>query len=366
VKAVVLVGGEGTRLRPLTATVPKPLLPIAGQPFLERQLSWLARHDISEVVLSLGYLPDAFVEHFPRGEFEGVRLRYAVEPVALGTAGAIRFAATTAGIDERFVVCNGDVLTTLDVGRLVRLHADRGADATIHLTRVDDPSAFGVVPTDERGAVQAFIEKPAADDAPTSWINAGTYVLEPSVLDRIPDGEPVSVERATFPQMLEEGGRLFAEGTDDYWIDIGTPEKYLQAHADTLRGAVGSPPLRGAHERAPGIWVADPVDVAPSAAVSGPSLLGQGSVIGEGARVDGATIGPRCVVGEGAVVSDSVLLAGARVGRGARVDGSILGPDAVVDERATVLEGSIVGPEASIAAGSNVRRARVELSTAAG
>ncbi|HEY8217434.1 MAG TPA: nucleotidyltransferase family protein, partial [Acidimicrobiia bacterium] len=211
-KAVVLVGGEGTRLRPLTTTVPKPLLPIAGQPFLERQLTWLARYGVDEVVLSLGYLPDAFREHFPSGEFEGVRIRYAVEPMPLGTAGGIRFAATTAGIDERFLVCNGDVLTTLDVGRLVQLHVERRAEATIHLTRVDDPSAFGVVPTDDVGAVQAFVEKPPAHAAPTDWINAGTYVLEPSVLARIPEHIAVSVEREVFPQMLEDRGRLFAEG----------------------------------------------------------------------------------------------------------------------------------------------------------
>jgi mannose-1-phosphate guanylyltransferase len=366
VKAVVLVGGEGTRLRPLTTTVPKPLLPIAGQPFLERQLAWLSRHGVGEVVLSLGYLPDAFIEHFPDGEFDGVRLRYAVEPVALGTAGAIRFAATAAGISDRFVVCNGDVLTTLDVGRLVRLHADRGAEATIHLTHVDDPSAFGVVPTDERGAVQAFIEKPPADDAPTHWINAGTYVLEPSVLDRIPDGVAVSVERETFPQMLDEGRPLFAEGTDDYWIDIGTPEKYLEAHADTLRGAIGVPPSPGAREASAGIWVEDPCDVAPDAEISAPSLLGAGSVVASGARVDGSTIGHRCVVAEDAVVSGAVLLAGARIGRGARVDASLIGPDAVVDELASVVEGSIVGPGARVAAGASVQHARVELSTAAG
>jgi mannose-1-phosphate guanylyltransferase len=366
VKAVVLVGGEGTRLRPLTTTVPKPLLPIAGQPLLERQLSWLARHDISEVALSLGYLPDAFIEHFPDSEFEGVRLRYAVEPVALGTAGAIRFAAATAGIAERFVVCNGDVLTTLDIGGLVQLHADRGADATIHLTRVDDPSAFGVVPTDERGAVQAFIEKPPADAALTHWINAGTYVLEPSVLDQIPDGVAVSIERETFPQMLDEGGRLFADGTDDYWIDIGTPEKYLQAHADTLRGAVGLPPLRGARETSPGVWVEDPCNVARDAEVSAPSLVGAGSVVGACARVAGSTLGERCVIGEDAVVTDAALLAGARVGRGARIDASVIGPDAVVDERASVVEGSIVGRGARVAAGASVQRARVELSTAAG
>jgi NDP-sugar pyrophosphorylase family protein len=366
VKAVVLVGGEGTRLRPLTTTVPKPLLPIAGQAFLERQLTWLARHGVDEVVLSLGYLPDAFVEHFPDSAFEGVRIRYAVEPVALGTAGAIRFAATSAGIEERFVVCNGDVLTTLDVRRLVELHAERGAEATIHLTRVDDPSAFGVVPTGATGEVLAFVEKPPRGSAPTDWINAGTYVLEPSVLARIPSDGAVSVERETFPQMLAERGRLFAQGTDDYWLDIGTPEKYLQAQRDTLLGAVGSPPLHGAREIDAGVWAEGPFELAPDATVRAPSLLGAGSVVASGARVESTTVGADAVVGPDAVVTGAVLLAGARVGRGACVDASIIGPDALVDEGAAVLEGSIVGPGARVDAGARVARARVALPAAAG
>ncbi|MET0894902.1 MAG: nucleotidyltransferase family protein, partial [Acidimicrobiia bacterium] len=176
-KAVVLVGGAGTRLRPLTYDVPKPLLPIANRAFLDRQLEWLAAHGIDEVVLSLGYLPDAFEAHFA-AHGAPMKIRFAVEDEPLGTAGAIRFAAD--GIDERVLVCNGDVLTGLDVAALVRFHEERGAEATIALTRVDDPSAFGVVPTRGDGEVVAFVEKPAPGKAPTNWINAGTYVLEPA------------------------------------------------------------------------------------------------------------------------------------------------------------------------------------------
>ncbi|MEX2256666.1 MAG: NDP-sugar synthase [Acidimicrobiia bacterium] len=365
-KAVVLVGGEGTRLRPLTSTVPKPLLPIAGQPFVERQLSWLARHGVDDAVLSLGYLPDAFVSHFPDGEFDGVRLRYAVEPVPLGTAGAIRFAAQAGCIEERFVVCNGDVLTTLDVSALVRFHEARGAEATIHLTRVEDPASFGVVPTFDDGEVKAFVEKPPSGTAPSDWINAGTYVLEPSVLERIPEGLAVSIERETFPRMLEERGHLFASGTDDYWIDIGTPEKYLQAHEDTLRGAVGLPPLRDAREIATGVWVQGEPGLAADAVVRAPSLLGAASVVESGARVENATIGAGCFVGIDATVKGSVLLAGARVERGATVVASIVGSDAHVGERAVVTEGSIVGPGFHVATDAHLAGERVELSTAAG
>jgi NDP-sugar pyrophosphorylase family protein len=350
----------------LTTTVPKPLLPIAGQAFLERQLTWLAGHGIEDVVLSLGYLPDAFLEHFPDGEFEGVGIRYAVEPSPLGTAGAIRFAATSAGIHERFLVCNGDVLTTLDVRRLVQLHDDRDAEATLHLTQVEDSSAFGVVPTDADGAVQAFVEKPPVGSAPTDWINAGTYVLEPSVLARIPDGAAVSVERETFPQILAERGRLFALGTDDYWLDIGTPEKYLQAQSDTVRGAVGLPPLRGARQVSAGIWAEATFELAPDAVLAGPVLLGAESVVATRARVENSTLGNGTVVGADAVVTGAVLLDGARVEHGARVDRSIIGTDALVDALASVVEGSIVGPGARVEAGSSVQGARVELSAAAG
>ena len=319
-KAVVLVGGEGTRLRPLTRTVPKPLLPIAGRPFLERQLAWLARYGVDEVVLSLGYLPDAFLEHFPEGAFAGVRISYAVEPAPLGTAGAIRFAATTAGIDERFLVCNGDVLTTLDVDALVRFHDGRDADATIHLTRVTDPSAFGVVPTRDDGAVVAFVEKPPAGNAPTDWVNAGTYVLEPSVLGRIPAGLTVSIERETFPKMLDDRAGLYALGTDDYWLDIGTPDMFLQANIDTIAGRLGLPPVADASEIAPGVWAQPGADVAADATVCAPALLGTRSVVEAGARVENSTVGGGAVVGSDAVVLDAVLLAGARVGSGARVD----------------------------------------------
>ncbi|MBV8462879.1 MAG: nucleotidyltransferase family protein, partial [Acidimicrobiales bacterium] len=196
-RAVVLVGGEGTRLRPLTLTVPKQMLPVAEQPMIERVLGQLARHGVSEAVLSLGYKPDAFINAYPQGTVGDVRVTYAVEPEPRDTAGAIRFAATQAGIDDTFVAVNGDVLTDIDIGSLVELHRQRAAAATIALTPVEDPSAFGVVPTDEEGRVTAFIEKPPRDEAPTNLINAGIYVLEPSVLDLVAPDVRVSIERET-------------------------------------------------------------------------------------------------------------------------------------------------------------------------
>jgi mannose-1-phosphate guanylyltransferase len=340
-RAVVLAGGEGTRLRPLTYDLPKPLLPIANRPFLERQLTWLAGAGVDEVVLSIGYRPDAFTERFPGGSVPGssLRLRVAVESEPLGTAGAIRFAADTGDIAERFLVCNGDVLSTIDLPALLRFHDERGAQATIALTRVEDPSAFGVVPTTADGRVLGFVEKPAPGQAPTDWINAGVYVFEPGVLDAIPAGRPVSVERETFPALLEADGKVFAYPDTGYWLDIGTPEKYLQAHVDALAGRLG--PLPGTDlasgVRAEGTVTVDAGTLAP------PVLLGAGCRVEPGAAVVGSVLGPECVVAEGARVSGSVLLAGARVDRGATVEGSLVGPEAVVEEGAHVSDLSVLG-----------------------
>lgn len=358
-KAVVLVGGEGTRLRPLTYTIPKPLLPIANQPFLERQLNWLAGHGVDEVVLSLGYLPAAFESHFPDGSFNGVTIRYAVEDEPLGTAGAIRFAAD--GIDERFVVCNGDVLTDLDLGALVRFHDERDAEATITLAHVDDPSPFGVVPTRPNGEVIAFVEKPPRDRAPTKWINAGTYVLEPQVLDEIPPRLAVSIERETFPRMLEQPGRLFAMEADAYWLDIGVPAKYLEAHADVLAGRLGFPPAPGAVEREPGVWAQGDVDIDDTARIEGPILFGAGVTVGRHAQVTASTIGAGCVIGAGARVRCSVLLAGARLAEDAEVLDSVLGPEAVLESEVIASDQTVVGEAAVVSAGARVAGARIHV-----
>jgi NDP-sugar pyrophosphorylase family protein len=357
VKAIVLVGGEGTRLRPLTYATPKPLLPIANQPFLERQLAWLASHGVDEVVLSLGYLPAAFEAHFPEGRFGDLVLRYAVEDHPLGTAGAIRFAAQ--GLDERVVVCNGDVLTTLDLGALVRFHDARGAEATICLTQVGDPSAFGVVPTRDDGEVVAFVEKPPKGRAPTNWINAGTYVLEPSVLQRIPERLPVSIERETFPRMLDDPKRMYAMASDAYWIDIGTPEKYLQAHADVLAGVLGRDPRPGARETAKGIWVHGDAHVDAEARLEAPVLLGDGARVAAGARVAGSVIGARANIGAGARVLRAVVHDGGSLEAEAEVIDSVLGRGATLGAGAIASDHTIVGAGAGLGAGARASGARV-------
>ncbi len=324
-RAVVLVGGFGTRLRPLTFTRPKQLLPIGHRPMIDVVMGQLARSGITQAVLSLGYKPDAFRSLYPDGTCHGVGLVYAVEDEPLDTAGAIRFAATEAGIDDTFVVVNGDVLTTLDIASLVAFHRSHGAEGTIHLTPVEDPSAFGVVPTAPDGRVEAFIEKPPRHEAPTNLVNGGTYVLEPSVLDRIPAGKPVSIERVTFPEMVADGA-LYAQATDDYWVDAGKPEPYVQANLDAVEGrgpAAGEPAI------GPGAQVAGSVEH---------SVIGSGAAVAAGATVRRSVLLPGAVVGSGATLTHCVLGEGVTIGEGATLTDCVLG-DRVQVEPGAALEG---------------------------
>ena len=311
-RAVVLVGGFGTRLRPLTLTTPKPMLPVGHVPIIERLVDNLARGGVTEVTLALGFKPEPFVEAFPSGDCNGVRLHYAVEPEPRDTAGAIKFAAEFSGIDDTFVVANGDVLTDLDIAALVDFHRRQSAEATIHLIGVDDPSAFGVVATDADGRVERFVEKPAPGTAPSNQINGGTYVLEPSVLERIPTGQKVSIERATFPKVVA-GGRLFAMATDDYWLDAGSPALYLQANLDLLDGTRGLHGCDGIHSGA---------RVDPTATVRR-SIVGDGAVVGAGADITDSVLLAGAVVQDGAVVTNSVVMG--TIGSDAVVTGAVLG-----------------------------------------
>lgn len=333
-KAIILVGGEGTRLRPLTYTRPKPMLPVAGVSILERKLEHMARHGVTEAVLSLGYKPDAFIQAFPTGSACGVTLHYAVEPSPLDTAGAIRFAAGAAGwLDETepLVVVNGDVLTEIDLTAQLARHRETGAEATLALTQVEDPSAFGVVPTDDSGRVIAFVEKPPRDEAPTDWINAGTYILNPSVFARIPEGRKVSIERVTFPAIAAEGG-LYAIHSPAYWLDAGTPQLFLQANTDWLER----------HQR-------------------GRSCVGAGVTVAADAVIVRSVIGDGCVVESKARLTDAVLLPGVRVGAKAVVRQSIIGGNVVIGAGAEITETSVIGDGVTIEPTVVLRGERVGL-----
>ena len=327
-RAVVLVGGFGTRLRPLTLTTPKPMLPVGHEPMIARLVGRLARGGVTEVVLALGFRPEPFMEAFPDGRCGDVGLTYAVEPEPLDTAGAIRFAAETAGIDDTFVVANGDVMTDLDVATLVDAHRRFGARATLHLIGVDDPSAFGVVDLADNGQVRAFVEKPAPGTEPSNLINAGTYVFEPDVLDLIAPGERVSVERDTFPLLVAAGG-VYGLATDDYWIDAGRPDLYRAANLDLLDGL-----RRNEH--------ADPV--AASAAVAADatirnSIVGDHVVVAPGATVVDSVLLPHASVGGSAVVERSLVMG--RIGVGSHVSDSMIGAAGAVADGEVVRDTSI-------------------------
>ncbi len=329
-KAVALVGGFGTRLRPLTLTTPKQMLPVIDRPMLEHVIAGLGRHGVDEVTLSLGYKEDVFREAYPDALCAGVALRYAVEPEPLDTAGAVRFAAEEAGIDDTFIMINGDVFTDLDVTSVWNRHHEVGAEATIALTPVEDPSRYGVVPTDDEGRVLGFVEKPPPGEAPTNWINAGTYVLEPSVLQRIDADRKVSIERETFPAIVADGG-LWAVRSDAYWVDAGTPSTYLQVQLDLLDG------IRGMK-----------VD-----GISGDASVDDCATVERSVVMAGASVAP------GAVVRNSVVTTGATIGVDAVIDGSVVGPNAVVHEGAKVTGLSMIGDGAVIEAGRALDGARV-------
>ena len=354
-KAVVLVGGEGTRLRPLTLTTPKQMLPVVEQPMIERVLGQLAPHGVDHAVLSLGYRPDAFLNAYPDGVVAGVAVTYAVEPTPLDTAGAVRFAAVHAGVDATFVVVNGDVLADLDLDELVRFHRDRGGVATIALTPVADPSAFGVVPTDASGRVTAFIEKPRRDQAPTNLINAGTYVLEPSVLDRIASGRRVSIEREVFPALVADG-QLYAQASDTYWLDTGTPERYLQAHLDVLAGLRPEVTLPSHVER-DGLLLGE--DAQFEGVLRGRAFCSAASRVEHGAELENSIVCEHVCIESGARLVESVVLEGARVVAGAVVERSIVGPRAVVGAAARLSSLSVVGVGYEVPAGVHLDSARL-------
>jgi len=364
-------------LRPLTYTTPKQLLPIVEVPMLERVLGHLSVHGIDEAVLSLGYRPEAFIRAYPDQIVAGVRVSYAVEPERMDTAGAIRFAAVHAGIDDTFLVLNGDVLTDGDVTALIAFHSRSQAATTIYLSPVEDPSRFGVVPTDEDGRVIEFVEKPPPGTAPTNLINAGIYVMEPEVIDRIPDGRAVSVERETFPALAADGA-LFAMTDGAYWLDTGTPEAYLCAQSDLLEGRRGFPPATGAVRTGavrtgatpgttdgstpgatgnPGPWILGSPII--EGLVDKDSLVGDGARIHSGASVVGSVVGAGCVVEDGAQVTRSVLLPGSRIRSGAKVDLSIVGPRAVVGAACGLSELSIIGDDVVLEEGSQLAAGRV-------
>jgi NDP-sugar pyrophosphorylase family protein len=345
-KAILLAGGKGTRLRPLTMHTPKPIVPIFSRPFLHYQIDLLKQvPDIDEVILSLNYQPRRIEDVFGDGSDVGLKIRYVVEPAPLGTGGAIRYAGES--LTESVVVFNGDVLTQIDLAAVLRLHRERRARATIVLTPVPNPTAYGLVETDADGNIQRFLEKPKADEITCDTINAGIYVLEPETFDRIPKDVPWSVERSYFPSLIERGETFVAYTYRGYWIDIGTPEKYTQVHRDIMDGRYQAPPFAGS---APGhTWIAPDARVEEGAVVEGPAFIDGGAVVKAGARIGPySVVGKHCQVEEGASVRGSILWASTRVGREAVVEDAILGRHCHVGRSATIGAGRVLGDKSVV------------------
>ncbi|HEV3473257.1 MAG TPA: NDP-sugar synthase [Actinomycetota bacterium] len=319
-KALILAGGLGTRLRPLTYTRPKPLLPIAGRPHIDHVLDLLHRHGITEVVLTTSYLADAFHETSAAAVARGMDVEVMRETRPLGTAGAIKNAVELVA-DETFLAFNGDVLTDVDLNELIASHRGSEAVASILLAPVDDPSAYGIVPTDDSGRVTGFIEKPTPEEATTNMINAGVYVLEPEVLDRIPAGIPASIERETFPALVETG-RVYAFGTDGYWMDVGTPHAYLAANLDALAGRIA---LEVSGTRRDDSLIGEGAEIHTTAQIHS-SYIGAGSRIEEGAVLRSCVLFPNVVIGMGASLQRYI------VGEGAHIPPKTDGADAIIED----------------------------------
>jgi mannose-1-phosphate guanylyltransferase len=348
VQALVLAGGEGTRLRPLTYTTPKPVLPLAGRPFLSFMLDWARGHGVDEVILSCGFLSDA-VRRVLGDIYDGMRLRYVVEEEPLGTAGPVRLAYDQGVLDERLLVLNGDVLTDIDLTAELAQHEHTGARATLALYEVEDTSSYGVVPTDEHGRVEAFLEK-GDGEAPTKRINAGAYVIEREVVaERIAAGRPVSFEREVFPGLVGDG--LYGYPAAGYWIDIGTPERYLEATWDLLAGHPRSnlPPRDETGSLVHQGCLVSGAHVGPQ------SVLGRNCSVGTDARVERSVLHDRVLVGADAAVIESVLAERVRVGERARVEArAVVGADAAIGDGAVIGEGARLDPGARVSPGATV------------
>jgi mannose-1-phosphate guanylyltransferase len=339
-QAVILAGGKGTRLRPLTVYTPKPIVPVVNRPFLLYQIDILKKAGITDITLSLSYQPDK-IEHVLGGGSEfGVNLRFITEPSPLGTGGAYRFAADE--LRETTVVLNGDILTDLDLTKILELHKDRGSTATLALMPVQDPAAYGLAETDSESRIVRFLEKPKPEDLvglATNNINAGVYVLEPSVLDLMPKGENRSFEYDVFPEILKQKMPFFAYiMSGEYWSDIGTPASYLAAHNDFLGGKIrGFDIDRSQHS-----------DIATSAVLDSRSVLGEGCVVKPGARVTNSVLGPGVHVDEKATIENSIIWAHTRVSAAADIRSAIIGRSCHIGRNAVISSGAVIGDKTTL------------------
>jgi mannose-1-phosphate guanylyltransferase len=351
-EAILLVGGQGTRLRPLTISTPKPMLQVAGHPCTEHQIAQAKEAGVDRIILGTSYKAEVFEEYFGQGENAGVELVYAVESEPLGTGGAIRNAANflKSNPDDPIIIFNGDVLTGLDIKGLVDKWRNANADVAIYLTRVEDPRAYGLVPTDEKGNVQAFLEKPTTpEEIITDQINAGCYIFKRSVIDQIPAGRPVSVERETFPDLLAKNSKVIGVVDSGYWLDLGTPLAFAKGSADLVQGLAPSPILKGATGSA---IVSKSAQVDESAIISGGSFIGNNVKINSSSRIIGSVILDDVEIERGCNIENSIISRNTRIGKDSVVKGSVVAENVVIGPRNEFLNGSRIFPNSEIAEAS--------------
>ena len=344
-KAIILVGGEATRLRPLTYDLPKAMVPVLNKPFLEHVLSYLSSHQVEEIVLTQSYFAQPIKDYFQDGSPFGVKLTYSIEDVPLGTAGAVKNAEQH--LDETFLVLNGDIFTDLDITAMISFHREKRAKATIALTPVDDPTSYGLIETDAQGRVTRFLEKPSPEQITTNMINAGTYVLEPDVLAHIPPQTKFSFERELFPLLLDQGKPIYAYPSTTYWIDIGTPEKYLQLHRDLLSGNS----TRHRYPTGEDVAIGEQSFIDPTAQIKGPALIGDNCTVGHMVRITGpVVIGSDCTILENAVIDSSVIWRNTRLQQNVKVTDSIIADNCHLNATCTV-QSSILGDHVTLPSG---------------
>ena len=355
-KAVILVGGEGTRLRPLSYYMPKPMVPVLNQPFLAHTIAYLKKYGVGNIILALSYLPEVIQGYFGGSSNLGVPLTYAIENNPLGTAGAVKNVEQY--LNSTFVVLNGDIFTDLNIAGMLAFHRHKGAKVTIALTWVDNPTAFGVVETDDDGRVKCFVEKPSHNRVTTNWINAGIYILEPEVLEHVPINSHCMFERGLFPLLLELGEPVYSYPFSGYWLDMGTLEKYLQLNCDLLLLEAESPLIHGLSKD--GVSCAQEVTIHPSTEIVGPTVIGSGCRIDQGAQIKGpVVIGPDCYVGENASIARAVLWGGVNIGAGAILKQCIIGNNTKVEDKEQVIS-CVVSPNQVKIAQADLKRTKIE------
>ncbi|HEY41781.1 MAG TPA: NDP-sugar synthase [Dehalococcoidia bacterium] len=347
-QAVILVGGQATRLRPLATNTPKAMVPVLNRPFLEYVIRNLSRHDVREIVLAQHHLAGPIEEHLGDGSRFGVSIAYVVEDSPRGTAGA--FKNVEKHITDTFIGMNGDIFNDLDITAMLRFHREKNATATIALTPVEDPTAYGLIETDTTGLVKRFLEKPSPSEVTTNMINAGTYVLEPEVLGQIPSDVQVSIERETFPLLVSSGKPVYAFSSSGYWMDMGTPDKYLQLHRDLLAGrSTWYVPGTDAE-----VLIGEGCSIDPSAEIIGPVMIDDNCTIDPYVRIVGpVVIGTGCVIGEGSDIEDSVIWHNVRLGSRVKLESSVVADNCTLNDN-SVIEGGVLGDHVTVSAGASL------------